>query len=181
MSRNKFDERLGHDQFRPLGWIKRVEIGDLPAESVVFQAYEYWQKISPNGKLPGRQHVNPSEIPTLVLKWVFLLDVVKHSDSLDFVYRLVGSRHRSLVGVDITGCAASDVFTSSDHSHIPASFRETVVSRKPTFWIGSVPNSERQEISVNRGLFPLAADGENIDMLFGVVAPLQDVCPISIG
>ena len=64
---------------------------ELPASAhpKVSALYEYWKSITPDpGRLPGRQHLDPADIPTL-LPNIWLLDVLEAP--LRFRYRLIGT------------------------------------------------------------------------------------------
>ena len=62
--------------------------------------YEYWLRITPPGRLPGRQHVSPLEIVPLLPR-VWLLDVTRAP--LRFRYRLVGTGEALTLGREVTG------------------------------------------------------------------------------
>ena len=63
--------------------------------------YAYWCSIHPpSGGLPGRQHVDPVDIPML-LPWLWLVDV--HREPLRFKHRLVGTEHVRVMRRDPTG------------------------------------------------------------------------------
>src|ERR1700681_3947345 len=60
--------------------------------------YEYWLSVAPSGRLPGRQHIHPEDLVT-VLPRVWMLDVYRNP--LRFRYRLAGTHidlsvHREL-------------------------------------------------------------------------------------
>src|SRR5205814_9210014 len=49
--------------------------------------FEYWLSVSPPGRLPGRQHIAPEEVPVLWSR-MWMLDV--HRSPLRYRYRLCG-------------------------------------------------------------------------------------------
>src|SRR5690242_12897874 len=52
---------------------------------------DYLASKAPNGKLPGRQHIEPLEIPDL-LPWIMLIEVIAHMDAEPrYRIRLVGT------------------------------------------------------------------------------------------
>src|SRR4051812_36601152 len=63
------------------------------AHPKTIRLYEYWREKAPRpGVLPGRQHIDPTEIPTL-LDNIWLLDVV--GEARRFRFRLIGdAMHR---------------------------------------------------------------------------------------
>src|SRR5258708_36707350 len=72
--------------------------------------YDYWVKIRPGGvALPGRQHLDPIEIPDL-LPYFFLIDVEK--EPLRFRYRVVGTTLETELAHKFTGGGPPDGFAS---------------------------------------------------------------------
>src|SRR5258708_34230503 len=72
--------------------------------------YDYWVKIRPGDvALPGRQHLNPIEIPDL-LPYFFLIDVEK--EPLRFRYRVGGTTLETELGHKLTGVCRHDTFAA---------------------------------------------------------------------
>src|ERR1051325_8739892 len=62
--------------------------------------YEYWLSVSPPGRLPGRQHIAPEEVPVLWSR-MWMLDV--HRSPLRYRYRLCGTEMVRSLGREVTG------------------------------------------------------------------------------
>jgi len=106
------------------------------------------------------------------MPWIFLLDVMREDGAaLDYLFRLVGTSSVALVGRDATGQRASAVFDRVDAGFMLATFDRTVADAAPTFWIATVPHDRIREVTIHRGLFPLARDGRTVDMLLCLSAP----------
>lgn len=166
--------RIHYDDHRLLS-ADPVGADAFPAASPVAQLYRYWQSVAPApGVLPGRQHIDPLGIGASLIPWVFLLDVIRAPGAaVDYRFRLVGTSSVALVGRDATGQLASAVFGKVDALFMLTTFDQTVTDAAPTFWIATVPHDRIGEVTIHRGLFPLARDGRSIDMLLCISAPWQ--------
>lgn len=128
---------------------------------------EYWLRIHPQSGLPGRQHFDPVDVPDL-LPNVFLIDVTP--GTTDFTYRLTGSRVVEFFGADFTGKSFQSAFVRAKTANAFIDLCETVTLRQPRWRRGKtafVPAREYTEIE--RVYLPLAADGETVDMVLGLL------------
>lgn len=150
-----------------------VGVDAFPEGSPVLRLHRYWRSIAPSpDTLPGRQHVDPLDIGPWLMPWIFLMDVIReHGAPFDYLFRLVGTSSAALVGRDATGQRASEVFGRVDAGFMLATFDQTVAGGAPTFWIATVPHDRIGEVTIHRGLFPLARDGRTVDMLLCLSAP----------
>lgn len=124
----------------------------------------YYEKISPPGQLPGRQHFQPQAVPA-VLPRVILLDV--HRPPLRYKYRLVGTKEAELYGHDPTGRWYDEVRPRSDKTEngyrrlTDAAERGIMSYRKgPVLAI-----RHREHQSAENLVAPFAADGRTVDMI----------------
>jgi hypothetical protein len=119
----------------------------------------YWQTIHPACGLPGRQHIDPIDIPEL-LPNIWLMDVA-HSP-LRFRIRLVGTRIVAYAGEDNTGKWVHELWPDYDDTPM----RQLVESRTPSWWRGpSQFRPEKSYYQLERVRLPLASDGETVDMI----------------
>jgi hypothetical protein len=129
-------------------------------------------KASP-GKLPGRQHIDPLEIPDL-LPYLMLVDVVPQPDgSARYRIRLAGTAVVGIQGADNTGRYVEEVLTGEEGAAIVSNYNEIVRSRRPQFRHGAVATHGREHVLYERVAFPLATDGERVDMLAFVFVRLS--------
>ena len=153
--------RLGETQLTVAG----VMANTLPLDRwpEFRRLHDYLAKKAPPGKLPGRQHVDPLDLPDLLPR-IMLMDVVRDAgDRRRYRIRLMGSDVAALQGEDGTGKFIEEVVTGGPE--IIAAYDEIVQSRQPQYRHGHVMAVGRDFISYERIAFPLASDGENIDML----------------
>jgi hypothetical protein len=140
----------------------------LPAcDAKIAVLHRYWCSIRPgDGLLPGRQHLDPTEIPSL-LPWVWLCDV--HRDPVRFKYRLFGTELVRLVGYDPTGTWLDDRLATLN----PGRSRDHLVfvaeGQGISYCRGFAPLllPEKNHISSERIVLPLARNGSDVDILLG--------------
>jgi len=134
---------------------------------------EYLATKAPPGRLPGRQHIDPLEIPDL-LPFLMLLDVVPQAPApARYRIRLVGTEVVSIQGADHTGRFTDEVLTAEEGASIVGSYEEILRSHRPQYRHGTVATPGREHIVYERVAFPLAADGEHVDMLLFVFVRLS--------
>ncbi len=139
-----------------------------------FQRFaDYLASKAPPGKLPGRQHIDPLEIPDL-LPFMMLIDVVRQQAGPSrYRLRLVGTEVVGIQGGDNTGRYVEDVLTAEEGEGIRQGYDEIVRSKQPEYRSGVVATPGREHVAYERVAFPLAADGEHVDMLIFVFVRLQ--------
>lgn len=122
----------------------------------------------PAGTLPGRQHIEPTEIPDL-LPWIMLVDVIAEPAAAPrYRIRLVGTEVVAIQGSDATGKFVPDVLNKDDVAAILQDYGEIVRSGRPGYRRGVVATSGREHVRYRRVAFPLARDGEHVDVLMFV-------------
>ncbi len=128
--------------------------------------HAYWRSISPLGRLPGRQHFDPTAIPQL-LPYLRLYDV--HRDPLRFRYRLVGTEIVRILGRDTTGLWMHEAFP---HAPDTPSYRQLVavatqggIAYRRGFPVLIVP---KDHLLSERLALPLAQNGHEVDIILGL-------------
>jgi len=134
--------------------------------------YDYWQRQIPgNGMLPGRQHIDPIDIP-LLMPWVYLTDVEREGDDLRFRHRLVGTRLAERLGREATGRYFDEIYPEPHLAGIVSNCETAVQSGQPHFYRTVLPIPYKDgvdNISYSRLLCPMASDGSSVDLLAGVL------------
>ena len=125
---------------------------------------DYLLKVAPAGRLPGRQHVDPAVIRDL-LPMVNLVDVVRDKDRLRFRFRLVGTEQTEKAAREITGKFVEDAVVPEFVDRITGNMRTVVEQRAPLYDRFPMPHPKREFIDSERIYFPLATDGESVDMI----------------
>ncbi len=132
---------------------------------------DYLASKAPPGKLLGRQHIDPLEIPDL-LPYLMLVDVMPQQPGpTRYRIRLVGTQVVAIQGTDGTGRNVGEVLTAEQGcSEIIRGYEEIVRTHEPEYRSGIVATHGREHVAYERIAFPLAADGEHVDMLMFVFA-----------
>lgn len=134
--------------------------------------YDYWQTLVARHGLPGRQHVDPWAIRTL-LPWLFMLDVVVPPPWARFRFRLAGTAIVELYGCELTGKTLHEALP--EHAErLTVRCSEIVTSRQPSYHSCSMAAANRSDITVEYLVCPLAKDGQTVNMLIGVTCPAPD-------
>jgi len=125
--------------------------------------YDYWMSVHPKGGgLPGRQHIDPVDIP-LLLPNIWLIDVYR--EPYRFRFRLVGTLVVDYAGEDNTGKWFDERWPDFDSSV----FVDVVESGQPSWSRGrSKMRPEKNYYELERVRFPLATDGKTVDMILSL-------------
>lgn len=133
---------------------------------------DYLAAKAPPEKLPGRKHIDPLELADL-LPWLMLIDVIPQaSGEPRYRIRLVGTEVVTIQGSDGTGKFVDEVLTASESAEVIRGYGEIVRAHEPEYRRGNVATMGREHIPYERVAFPLASDGEHVDMLIFIFANL---------
>jgi hypothetical protein len=136
------------------------------ARNGVRTLYEYWCSITPPGRLPGRQHFDPLDVPTL-LPNLWLVEV--HRNPLRFFYRLVGSRIEEFAGERLTGLWFAQRLSGPALQQVNMAMQAVIENREPS-WRRGKPRIrwEKDHMTIERLYLPLAANGVDVDMILAI-------------
>jgi hypothetical protein len=126
---------------------------------------DYLVRMAPAGKLPGRQHIDPVDLGPRLLPFINLVETVWDDGELRFRYRLVGTQQTAAAGREITGKFVEDAVLPAYVARIKRNMRVVVYSRTPIYDTFPMPHPQREFIQTERVYFPLATDGETVDMI----------------
>jgi hypothetical protein len=139
--------------------------GNVPEDchAKVRQIVEYWMAIHPSAGLPGRQHLDPLDVPSL-LPNIRLLDVVGTLPR--FRVRLMGTKVREFMGEEQTGRWLDEVFPNLHGSLTHTELVKTVRMKSPRWRRGKPALAvDRNFLDMERCYLPFAQDGRTIDMV----------------
>jgi len=95
-----------------------------------------------------------------------LVDVIREDrGKARYRIRLVGTEVVAIQGSDATGKYVEDVLTAKEGVEVIRGYDEILLTREPQYRKGIVATPGREHVPYERVAFPLAADGENVDML----------------
>ena len=125
--------------------------------------FDYWRSVHPkDGGLPGRQHIDPIDIPHL-LPNIWLIDVRRNP--YRFRFRLVGTLIVNYAGEDNTGKWIDERLPDFD----PGVFIDLVETGKPSWSRGrSKMRPEKNYYELERVRLPLATDAKIVDMILSL-------------
>lgn len=128
-------------------------------------AHGYWARLrGPDGLLPGRQDVDPLDIPDL-LPWVNLVEVHRRMDRLLFRHRLVGTGIVEISGGDHTGRWLHDVPGGGRPARVHPGYEAVVRTGEPDLLLGDLADLGKPHWTLASLLLPLAWDHQRVDML----------------
>ena len=133
--------------------------------------HRYWRTRPTEGGLPGRQHIDPSEIRHL-LPWLFMVDVERLTPRPIFRFRLAGTEIVRLCDFEITGLTLEEAFPDSAFE-LTADCARALAARQPTHVKRPLPVPGNPRRLIDLLICPLAGNGHLIDILIGVVAPVR--------
>ena len=134
---------------------------------VLQRFYDLWRSKSPAGRLPGRNDIDPTEMPEL-LPTLVMFDVVREKSNLRFRCRLMGTDFVTVLGSDRTGKWVDESFPPGIRESVIDIFTGIVESGEPHYFSGRLHTEGREHIRFERMMCPLASDGKIVDMLIGV-------------
>lgn len=156
------------DLFMPTG----AALPEPVTDSAFHALYDYWRSRAPAGRLPGRQHIDPLDIPKL-LPGIGLFDVMRGGDRYRFRFRLMGSAFVEAMGADNTGRFIDEVvLLAVKYEALYQTFRTIVERQQPHYWETAVTMPGREFVALKRLALPLASDGETVDMIIGYYKPV---------
>jgi len=139
----------------------------VPADchGLIRRAVEYWLSIPPAEGLPGRQHLDPSEIPELLAN-VRLVDVKGELPRFDIGD--LGREHAVFFGDGAPGSRRREPFADFLGAPAESPFRTAVERKQPVWWRGAPRHSRNDERIPERVILPLSSNGRDVHMLFVV-------------
>jgi hypothetical protein len=129
------------------------------------QFYDYWLQIKPSWCLPGRGHVSPEDIVSL-LPHLWMLDVFR--DPLRFRYRLVGTSITRSLQRELTGLWLDEAQPETTRNPVLRDrYRFIAETGRPTWRRGqTLWNRDPTHRLIENCLVPLASDGKTVDKIF---------------
>ncbi|HET8728945.1 MAG TPA: PAS domain-containing protein [Alphaproteobacteria bacterium] len=128
------------------------------------QIYDRWRAMTPEDRLPGRQHLDPVQMGNL-LPCICLLDIQREPFRVRF--RLAGTNFRYALHREITGAWIDEVYADSPYcSDVIERYKGVAEKRLPSWRRGKPLLMVDAAFSeVESLVLPLARDGVTVDML----------------
>ena len=125
---------------------------------------DYLASRAPAGRLPGRQHLDVVELRAY-MGFINLIDVLRADAQIRFRFRLMGTAQVEANRRDLTGKFLDDVLSPDDRAWIAERFERVVQLRQPDIANRVLRHAGEHPVHYRRAVFPLAQDGETVDML----------------
>ncbi|MBT5497600.1 MAG: hypothetical protein HOK54_17815 [Alphaproteobacteria bacterium] len=152
------------------------EFSDLPRDChpTIRGVAEYWMSIHPSPDvLPGRVDFDPIELPADVWPFLVLSEVLSQTP-FDVRYKVVGTEVVNLDGYDATGMKLSECPVIRDREEIISDYRVAIDCGRMSFRRVIFFDIRRGfEMTIERGHFPLAANGNDVDMILTTIVKLE--------
>jgi len=133
----------------------------------VRQIHDYWRSIHPAAGLPGRQHLDPVDIPSL-LPNIGLIDAPGPQG--DFTFRLMGTKLVDFYGADFTGKSFVGAYVKATESMAYNDLRATVADHLPRWRRGQAMFVRNREyVIIERIYLPFASDGATVTMVLALL------------
>src|SRR6185436_14585118 len=154
---------LGHDGPELPADVQIGALAGAPAD--LLQMYAYWQRKRGASAMPTRANIEPAEIKRL-LPGILLVDVQSAPDgTVDFVYRLVGTREVDMRGHDPTGKRVAEAYYGKSADLVTACYRRVVETCQP-FLDDDCFHLPGQEWSPSASVYlPLSSEGAHVTMI----------------
>ena len=131
----------------------------------------YWLSKLELGRLPGRQHIDPTELQPRHLSQLLLFEVVEAAAPKPrrrYRFRVAGTAFATIAGRDVTGLHYDEIGTPERAVPVIRALDLIVERKAPVFLSGRLSVPSQDYIWVKRLGLPLAQDGHNVDMILAV-------------
>ena len=131
----------------------------------------YWQSKVQPGRLPGRQHIDPTELQPRHLSHLLLLDVVEAAPPKlhrRYRVRIAGTAFSTIAGRDATGLYYDEIGAPERVVPVIRALDLVVERKAPVFLAGRLSVPSQDYVWVKRLGLPLAQDGSNVDMILAI-------------
>jgi hypothetical protein len=152
-----------------------ITLPALPAEATdpeFRQFYGYWVQCAPPGLLPGRQHLDPLDMPNL-LHGLMLYDVVEHGAGLRFRVRVAGQTLVDMLGASPKGHFIDEFVIEQRKADVNAALTAVARERIAHYWENRLWTAGLEYITMQRLALPLARDGLHPDMVIAHYVRVQ--------
>jgi hypothetical protein len=146
-------------------------VADIENDPAFGPALRYWRsKADDHGGLPPRSALDPLDLPPALLPSIILVEFI--DGAADARYRLMGTQISTRMKSELTGLLVSKAFGAPGwRAYLLAMSRELIESKRPLYTEHKSPVARPPyglPHVIRRLIMPLSADGETVDMAFGV-------------
>jgi len=130
--------------------------------------FDYWRSKATAGALPSRRSIDPVEIHDL-LPWLILFDVTWSEGEPRFRFRLVGTGCVERYGRNASGQWFEETYEGETLLRQSRTYAEVARTGVPHLSRPRFPVSDREFVTYDRLILPLADDGRSVDALVALM------------
>lgn len=148
------------------------QLPESAADPRMRQIYDYWRDRLPEDRLlPGRQHIDPLEMPKEVLPYLSLIEVQRAETGRRFRFRLAGTAYRDWAPFDYTGRFLEDLPDTPERGRLFEMFDKIVNQPTVHYMVSRRLFGNHNGARLRRLGLPLASGGYDVDMILAVMLP----------
>ena len=142
-----------------------------PLTSLFSDVFDFWSSKKNNGRLPHVSDFKLDELPTKILPWSIVADVIIEDDAVSYKFRFWGTQRASLIGYDMTGRYLSEVSSDDMREGNRSEYDYVLAQKKPILCPTPIVTSTGRPIAMTSIRLPLSNDGENVTRVFSALDP----------
>ena len=151
--------------------MRRTDAAAIPAEAATIsrlgrEFLAYWHARAPQDGFPRRSDILPEDLKGL-LPYIFMVDVLREGDTLDFRFRLIGTEIMRIEG-EHTGLRLSEMFPDRKAYEVLWRQYQDAVSGKIRVRHETLRWQDREHVNYEVILAPLQDDAGEVHMLIGL-------------
>lgn len=135
-------------------------------EALLRELYDYWRRKHADERLPSRDDIDPSEMPSL-LPNILLADTAETLGA--FRYRLYGTEVCQGFEHDRTNIRFADLPRIENYDEVYSGYWQTYREADPVYFHGRIVSQQKNWLMYSRLTLPLSSDGKDIDKILGGV------------
>lgn len=121
---------------------------------ILTSAFKYWIELPGQAGIPDRRVVDPSQMPTIVLPNVALLELI--DDGSDAQFRLAGREFEENFGFSLKGRRISELINADDREYMLSHLHALVEGRGPIYSESNFQRDRGGHLRTRRILMPLS-------------------------
>lgn len=144
---------------------------DTSLTSSFADVYEFWLSKKDGEQLPHISDFKLDELPTKILPWSIVADVIIEHDAVSYRFRFWGTQRASLIGSDMTGRFLSDISSDDMREGNLSEYEYVRAHQKPILCPTPIVTSTGRPIAMPSIRLPLSNDGANVTRVFSALDP----------
>ncbi len=149
---------------------KTLSPSDIHPAHPVGVFLSYYRALADERGFLLRERFDPSRVSG-VLGWLLVFENVYDGQTESYLCTLCGASAGDLFGYDYTGNLLGEVMPRQAAEWRIEEFRNVTETARPSLTRASLPNAERDFITLIRGVFPVSKSATHVDEIMLVAAP----------